>query len=314
MALDHYVSQVHLRKFYSPKLGNRMYAIRKQDLKAFTPDASSVCRIEEGNTNPYLNEARVIEEFLKTVEPDYNSAVEKLRSDKIDGDCIFVIAGFVAYVLTCSPAAMRLHSAPMKHMIEATGRALDSDNEIPCAPTELASMSFAELLDSGQISVHVDPKYPQAVGTTSISELINAYGNYKWKILVNTNEDSPFFTSDFPVAVEKTANIQILNWLVPLTPTLAIRICPAFSHDGQQQADFSFKSFRRVIRHLNRQEAMYINRLLVQCAETTVFFRDNYDWVSGFVEKNAGFRLVLRSVTRESLHFFTHEIQPISGS
>jgi len=103
-----------------------MYAIRKKDLKAFTPDAESVCRIEEGNTNPYLKDARVIEEFLKTVEPAYNSAVEKLLTDKIDGDCIYVIAGFAAYILTCSPTAMRLHSAPMKHMIEETGRALDS--------------------------------------------------------------------------------------------------------------------------------------------------------------------------------------------
>jgi hypothetical protein len=34
-----------------------------------------------------------------------------------------------------------------------------------------------------------------------------------------------------------------------------------------------------------------INRLIVRCAETTVFFRDNYEWVPNFVEKNAGFRI-----------------------
>jgi hypothetical protein len=310
MALDHYVSQVHLRKFYSPKLGNRMYAIRKQDLKAFTPDASSVCRIEEGNTNPFLSEARVIEEFLKTVEPAYNSSVEKLLSDKIDGDCIYVIAGFVAYVLTCSPTAMRLHSAPMKHMIEETGRALDSTDNFPKAPAELASKSFTELLDSGLIGVKVDPKYPQAVGTTSIIELINSYGNFKWEILLNTIEDIPFFTSDFPVAIEKTANILILNRIVPLTPTLAIRICPNFP--SREETDFSFKSFRRVIRCLTRREVMYINRLLVQCAEETVFFRDNYDWIPRFVEKNARFQLELKTVTMGPLRCFSHEIQDCS--
>ena len=36
---------------------------------------------------------------------------------------------------------------------------------------------------------------------------------------------------------------------------------------------------------------MSINRLIVRCAETTVFFRDNYEWVSGFVKKNADFRI-----------------------
>jgi len=287
-----------------------MYAIQKGDLKAFTPEASSVCRIEEGNTNPYLNEARAVEEFLKSVEPAYNSAVEKLMTDKIDGDCIYVIAGFVAYVLTCSPTAMRLHSAPMKHMIEETGRALDSDGEIANAPAELASKSFTELLDSGLINVQVDPKYPQAVGTTSIIELINAYGNSKWEILLNTIEDSPFFTSDFPVAIEKTANFLLLNRIAPLTPTLAIRICPDFEHGNQQgQSDISFSGFRRIVRNLTRQEVTHVNRLLVQCAETTVFFRDNHAWGSDFIKKNAGFKLGLRTVTRGPLHSFTHEIQ-----
>jgi hypothetical protein len=72
--LDHHVSQVHLRRFYSPKLGRRMFAVRKSDLARFTPNAQSVCRIEDGSTNPYLHEQRVIEEFLKGAEPKYESA------------------------------------------------------------------------------------------------------------------------------------------------------------------------------------------------------------------------------------------------
>jgi hypothetical protein len=54
MALDHYVSQVHLRSFYSPALGERLYAIRKSNGKAFTPNSESVCRIDDGSTNAYL--------------------------------------------------------------------------------------------------------------------------------------------------------------------------------------------------------------------------------------------------------------------
>lgn len=40
---------------------------------------------------------------------------------------------------------------------------------------------------------------------------------------------------------------------------------------------------------------MRINRLIVRCAETTVFFRDNSDWVPKFVRKNAGFRIEPRT-------------------
>ena len=63
MPLDHYVSQVHLKKFYAPALGNRMYAIRKSDLKVFTPRSEDVCRIMDGSTNAYLREDRAIEGF-----------------------------------------------------------------------------------------------------------------------------------------------------------------------------------------------------------------------------------------------------------
>jgi hypothetical protein len=69
LPLDHNVSQVHLRNFYSPTLGGIVYAIRKNDLKSFTTNAQSVCRIENGSTNPYLREERAVEEFLKGIEP-----------------------------------------------------------------------------------------------------------------------------------------------------------------------------------------------------------------------------------------------------
>lgn len=40
---------------------------------------------------------------------------------------------------------------------------------------------------------------------------------------------------------------------------------------------------------------MNVNRLIVRCAETTVFFRDNYDWVTNFVKKNALYRIECRT-------------------
>src|SRR5436305_13347945 len=106
MPLDHYVSQVHLRNFYSPAIPERMYAIRKSDLKTFQCNARSVCRIEQGSTNAYLINDRAVEEFLTAVEPKYNPSVAKLRDNKIDRECIYAIAGFAAYIGSCAPAAM----------------------------------------------------------------------------------------------------------------------------------------------------------------------------------------------------------------
>ncbi|WP_425603751.1 DUF4238 domain-containing protein [Coraliomargarita parva] len=80
MALDHYISQVYLRNFYAPDLKGRMHAIRKRDLKYFTPDSKSICRIDENSTNAYLEDSRAIEKFLKTIEPKYNTAVRNTGS------------------------------------------------------------------------------------------------------------------------------------------------------------------------------------------------------------------------------------------
>lgn len=311
MPLDHFVSQVHLKNFYSPKLGGLMYAIRKSDLRLFTPNAQSVCRIEDGSTNSYLREDRAIEEFLKGIEPKYNAALAKLSADNIDPECIYVIGGFVAYVLACSPAGMRIQSEPLKGSVEETARILDSKGSLPTPPPQLGGESLTELLRIGKVRVEIDPKYPQAIGIASILSHIVMFGNFKWEILIDPFDDSPFFTSDFPVAIEKTNDLRILNRIIPLAPNLAIRIHPDLALD-REHTDFSFPDFRHTIRKLSRPEVTSVNRLIVRCAETTVFFRDNYEWAQKFVKKNASFRIEPRTQRmpygNAALLWFTQEV------
>lgn len=311
MPLDHYVSQVHLKNFYSPKLGNLMYAIRKSNLNNFTPNSESVCRIENGSTNSYLREDRVIEEFLKEIEPKYNKAITKLETDSIDSDTIFTISGFVAYIITCSPAAMRIHSNVFKGTVEESTRILDSKGTFPPPPPELAGTKITELLNSGELKVEIDHKYPQAMGISQIFSRTNSFGNATWDILVNKDNYSPYFTSDFPVTIEETEDKRILNRIVPLSPNLAIRIRPNISLDRSKE-DYSFSKFRYSIHEVSRQEIMEINRRIVRCAEDIVFFRDNHDWVSKFVEKNAKYWIEPKTVRlpqpNGALLWFTQEI------
>ena len=99
MPLDHYVSQVHLRQFYSPALGGKqMHGFRKRDGHVFPCSSKDVCRVQDGSTNEYLLNDRAIEEFLKTVEPNYNAAIAELRTGRPSRDTVHVIAGFAAYV------------------------------------------------------------------------------------------------------------------------------------------------------------------------------------------------------------------------
>jgi hypothetical protein len=290
MALDHYVSQVHLKRFYSPALGERMYAVRKKDGKAFTPNAESVCRIEEGSTNAYLTEDRFIEEFLKSVEPKYNAAAEKLAARAIDRECIYVVAGFVVYVMACSPAGMRIQASPLKSVLESTARALDAANEFPLPPDVLGGTSLTELLRSGKIEITVDPKFPQAIGIAHILNMTSMLGNFAWEVLQNPFLDSPFFTSDFPVAVEESPDPRVVNRIVPLTPRLAVRIRPDLSVD-RTTCDFAFAHFRYRSRKIGRQELAVVNRRLVQCAENLVFYRDDHSWVKPFIAKYGSSRV-----------------------
>ena len=290
MPLDHYVSQVYLKNFYSPELESRMYAIRKRDLKRFTPDAKSVCRIEDGSTNPYLQESRAIEEFLRGIEPNYNKALQKLAANDIDEECRYVIAGFIAYVRSCSPAGMRIHSGPLKGPVEEIARINDSKGLNPKSPAESGSKNITDSLQSREVHAEIDPKFPQAMGIEQIHDHTTMFQRFKWDIMINSFADSPFFTSDFPIAVERKSKSPIASQIVPLSPELAIRMSPepllAGHHIG-----FSSVNFRHAVRKLNRKEVMSINRLIVRCAECVVFFRDNHEWIPKFVERNAKFRI-----------------------
>lgn len=248
----------------------------------------------DGSTNAFLPEPRVVEEFLKSVEPRYNAACAALRSGTLSNDHVYVIAGFVAYVVACSRASMRLGAAAMNARMKVemvlAGEAGLLPELPPDLPPPLRDMTIAQLLEDGHLVCETDPKYPQAVGIAGIRDLLDAYGNFGWDILLNDHADSPFFTSDHPVAVEATPDPMVVNRIVPLTPRLAIRILPRRDLSGRK-LPATFDHFRYRRRTISRQEAMAVNRLIVRSAEDIVLYPLNRAWVGAFVGKNADFRL-----------------------
>ena len=291
MALDHYVSQVHLRNFSSSNPVGQLNAIRKRDLHEFKPWTKDICRIDEGSTNKYLNEPRAIEEFLKRIEPRYNSALKKLRSSQVDAECIFTVAGFIAYVSSCSPTSMRLETSPLAETLKEVARRLDAGGKFPPSPPELGGKTLPELLEEGLVDLNIDPKYPQAIGIKAIYSLLYTLGNFDWELLNNPfAADYPFFTSDYPIGMEKTKDLRIINKVVPLAPDFAVRIRPRFDVNPRTIShDFSKLRYRTV--ELNQTEVMAINELIVRCAESQVYFRNECPWAIDFVRLHSGFRI-----------------------
>jgi hypothetical protein len=299
MPLDHYVSQVHLRNFYSPSLrGQKMYGFRKRDGHVFQCSSKDVCRVENGSTNSYLLEDRAIETFLTTIEPRYNDAVNQLRTGCPSRDAIYVIAGFVAYVTACSPTALRLGAEPLRKAIEATTAILDSKGELPQAPEELGSASTSQLLRDGTIKVNVDQKYPQAIGISAILNFVGVFGNSMWELVQNNEPLGPFFTSDFPAAIEPSAG-QTLGRVVPLAPDFAVRILTDRTANDAR-LDTTFPTFRPRAVVAKAAIIREINQSIVRSAEELIFFRDDHDWVRAFLTKNARFRI---EVTTQKVAF-----------
>lgn len=273
-----------------------MHAMRKSDLKRFRTKSQDICRIEDGSTNAYLKEDRAIEEFLKDVEPRYNASLTKLRENKIDQECIHSIAGFAAYVVTCSPTAMRINSGPLKTMLESAAAILDAQGMVPKA---LGGKSITELLAGGAAKFSVDPKYPQAIGISNVLQHVSVFGNSPWEILHNDDADNPFFTSDYPAAIEVTDLNAPINRVVPLAPDLAIRIMPDIRLSGTN-SDLRFAKFKAAPRRLKRAEVVDLNRLIVRCAEDLILYRDDRPWIEGFVAENR--RYWIAPVTKQVLH------------
>jgi hypothetical protein len=238
-----------------------------------------------------LKDKRAIERFLAEIEPKYNRSVAKLRSGTIDVESVYAIAGFTAYVLTCSPAAMRIAAYPMAKIAEEVGRRLDAGGKMSKTPPSMGGTSFREPLAKGLVRANVDEKFPQAIGISTIQERLLAFGNFDWEILLNPFASThPFFTSDFPVASERNDQPGILNRIVPLAPDLAVRIIPRTDRDVHNP-ERSFKLFRYRRVSLGQQDVSMTNQLIVRCAESLVFFCAEHEWIPSFVEENARYRV-----------------------
>jgi hypothetical protein len=286
MPLDHFVSQVHLKNFYSTALGGKkMYAIQKAPWSEFICGSEDVCRILDGSTNSYLKDERAIEEFLKEIEPQYNRAVKNLRKGQPTKEDIYAVAGFAAYVSSCSPTAMRLHTPPLREGVKATALILDRQGLLP-PPPPLIGKTIPEMLDAGWVTI--DSKFPQAMGIDGIRGRAIQFGNFEWDVLFNEDNFSPFFTSDFPFAVEDFGDPRVLNWIVPLAPDLAIRIKPNLKLQ-RAKLDDSFRHFSFSFLRVRRKNVRHVNQLIVRCAERHVFFSEKLEWVPEFVQKHKDF-------------------------
>jgi hypothetical protein len=85
---------------------------------------------------------------------------------------------------------MRIHTAPLKAMLESTAQALDSAGAFPALPESLGGASLTDLLARGDLKFTVDPKFPQAIGITNVLNMVLILGNSAWAIISPARKSS----------------------------------------------------------------------------------------------------------------------------
>jgi hypothetical protein len=239
--------------------------------------------------------------------------VANLRNDTIDHRAVFSIGGFIAYVQTCSPAGMRIFAEPIRKQLETIAEVADKNGSIPLSPNALGGKSLTQLLADGTVKFSVDPKFPQALGITTMMGRLSKVGNSLWEILINDHSTSPFFTSDYPIAIESDSKRRIFHLIAPLSPNIAVRIRPD-PRQAKSKDDLTFSNFSYKLHRLTHREVKEINRRIAQCAEDIVFYQNEKEWTRGVIEKNRHYRI--ETITEKvrmgtgTLHLSTQKIVP----
>ena len=172
---------------------------------------------------------------------------------------------------------------------------------------------MTQLLADGTVKFKIDPKFPQALGITTMMGRLSMIGNSQWEILLNDHSASPFFTSDYPIAIEPDYDPRILRLIAPLAPNIAVRIIPELRL-AKSKDDLTFSKFSYRVHRLSHAEVKELNRCIVQSAENAVFYQRENKWVPDFVAKNRLYRIEtitekLRMATG-TLHLSTQKIVP----
>ena len=202
-----------------------LLAMRKKDQSTFTPLPRDVCRTEDGSTNLYLTENRAVETFLEGIEPAYEPCLARVASGELDWQSRQVFAGFLAYVQTYSPTALRMFDPPIRAMLERTMKILEDSGEV--APIDIPSLpdwhgkTLSQLRKEGKVKLDIDLRMPQAMATTQLLRIQHALAASDVTIL-KPRGSNRFLTSDFPSVILFHYQNKYAQRFLPISPKFGL--------------------------------------------------------------------------------------------
>jgi hypothetical protein len=297
MPQDHYVAQTYLRAFTAPETPERIHAYRKSDGYYFSPSPAAICKSLNWDINPkYLSPPDALGRWLKIFEPHWAGAVTRLlETHHLSHTDKSLIAGYWAYLSTCTPTWQRVVTGIQQAVLDETyveGFIAYAEAHPEKYPQAAA---YLPLVKEGSLKLKIDPNYPKAVVTTHLLEHHWCLYHQEWNVVWN-NTDEPFVTSDNPSCFdyEYGGPIHAARYL-PLTPRLALWTQPDKLPERGSDAPPARRSLGR---EATAKFVRDMNRLIVQSAENIVLSSKARPYLSAWVEKYKNWRVRSSEVIR----------------
>lgn len=298
MPKDHYVAQTYLKHFLDPKLGNLLHAYDKKGLKHFTARTRDICYAHDWDTNPYFQDQRAIDKYLKVIEPKWNYGVTDIHNLLKYEEIKYFMAGYIAVLVSCTPTSIRTLTHATEEMIASAGNILACQMQqyperFPDSKP-LPPDIFEQIMAAGGLKAKVDPKHTHARTMQNLLDLQWHFYKSPWMILDNETEN-PFLTSDYPVAYYYSKpQARIPYRFVPICPRYAILIKPSLDKADRKSPKEPFDKYpitETDICSIRPKFPKILNKLTIQGAERFIISAYDTPWIMKLVKKYKNWKM-----------------------
>ncbi|MDZ4777167.1 MAG: DUF4238 domain-containing protein [Alphaproteobacteria bacterium] len=297
MPQDHWVAQTYLKHFCDSR--GSLHAFSKRRGNNFPSTPKGVCCERDGDSNPnFLNSPELLGTYRSIFEPHWNTALEALRDRKASHQDKFVISGYAANLMTCTPgwrmSAAENHANLMTGYLRFQERMHEKYGKVDA---ELSA--GVQALEAGQIKLKTDPDYIKAASTTRLMETALAIYDQEWIVLQNTSV-LDFLTSDSPFAFveEPSASVPTIRFL-PLTPKLGLLVTFMQMGDESLNPETIAKKIGEPPKgglrfgRCDEQAVRRLNTQIVRCADDLVITATHSNAIERFTKRHANFGVVI---------------------
>ena len=216
----------------------------------------------------------------------------------------FVVAGYMANLMTCTPAWRRVGMIMVEQKIRAN-LSFAKRMKLKHGGQPELDVEAVEALENGQIAIDVDPDYIKGLATKNLMQYTWIMYNLDWEVLLNDSA-VPLLTSDNPCALSYFGSPhEPVRRILPITPQLAVtmqfdpRSSPAAERVSQSELEAGLQRPPRgsiTFSKCTGELATNLNVIQARSAEELIFSSVASEEIHQLVRDAARFQMDVRHV------------------